>query len=241
MLNNTKYLQGALLSAFIFFAFLSSAKLRQFHFCRTTSNRPKNPLGTNSLSKGTCERSAKLKAGDAEGSALCHQCYAVNPSCRDLQWQQDLCGMGLQQGLLHNQHAVAIEDDCESGKQPMFLKLRGWIHAPLALESNAATFILASSPSDLSSPQGIWKTPCLSPDRFSLFPRCCLPYCTATFNPILLYGAETNKALARFMFSLSDVRWMMFTEMSRVKWVNLNRFRIWMLLWQMSPFSHQSY
>lgn len=66
---------------FIFLAFLSSAKLRQFHFCRATSNRPKNPLGTHSPSEGTCERSARLKAGDSKGFALC----AVNPICRDLQ------------------------------------------------------------------------------------------------------------------------------------------------------------
>lgn len=93
---------------FIFFAFLSSAKLRQFHFCWTMCKRPKSPLGTDSLCKGTCERSARLEAGNAEGFPLCQHC-AANPSCRDLRWQQGLCRMGLEWGSSHKWHAAASE------------------------------------------------------------------------------------------------------------------------------------
>lgn len=181
---------------FIFFAFLSSAKLRQFHFCRTTSNRPKNPLGTHSPNKGTCERSERLKAEGMEGFAPCCQVCAVNPSCRDLQRQQNGTALGVTPQLTRSCYWGMVRT--MAGGQPALLKLRGWTHIPLTWESNAASVILTSSHSDLvKSPKNLKKKPpCFSPDCFSPFPLCCLPYCTATFNPILLYGAETNKALA---------------------------------------------
>lgn len=91
--------------------------------------------------------------------------------------------------------------------------------------------ILAFSPDLLKFPKYLKKQTCFLPDWSFLFPHCYLPYCTATFTPILLYGAETNKALATFHYQMWD-GWCSL-RCPGLEWVNLNRFRVWILQWQM--------
>lgn len=212
---------------FIFFAFFSSAKLRQFHFCQA---RPKNPLGTHSPSKGTCERSAGLKAGDTKGFALCHQCWAVNPvnpSESQLQGSPGTAGLAYR-GCWGTMRSMA-------GGQPTFLK--GWAHIPLVWESNAALVLLASSPSDLlKCPKNLKKNMLLSWLVFSLS-----LFLTAV-SPIVLLPLTPFSCMeqkpTRLLLGLC-LHWQMWDgwcsrRCPGLKWVNLNRFRVWMLLWQMS-------
>lgn len=161
---------------FIFFAFLSSAKLRQFHFCRTTSNRPKNPLGTTDLKtpvKGHAKDQQDLRLGTPRAllSVLWIPAAGISSDSRT----------GLQWGLPHHWHGGAAEGrrGARQEDSPRFWSWRAehtsrWLGKAMKHRSFWHPLLLI-----YQSPQRIWKKACFSPDWFSLSSSLLFPilYC----------------------------------------------------------------